>query len=53
MAVLGPCCRTWASSGCGDCGLLFAVVIKLLTVAASLVAERRLYNYYSLNASCN
>ena len=42
LAVLGLCCCAWAFSGCGEQGLLFVAVCRLLTVVASLVAEHRL-----------
>ena len=42
MAVLGLRCFTWAFSSCGERGLLFIVVCRLLTAVASLVAEHRL-----------
>ena len=41
-AVLGLCCCAWAFSSCGERGLLFVVVRRLLTVVASLVAEHGL-----------
>ena len=36
------CCR-WASSACGERGLLSAVVPRLLAAAASLLVEHRLW----------
>ena len=42
LAALGLCCCTWAFSGCGERGLLFVAVRRLLIVVASLVAEHRL-----------
>ena len=42
LAVLGLLCCTWAFSGCGECGLLLAVVLRLLVVVASLVGGCRL-----------
>ena len=42
LAVLGLCCRMRAFSSCGERGLLFAVVCRLLIVVAPLVVERRL-----------
>ena len=42
LAALGlPCC-VWAFSNCGQRGLLFIVVCRLLIAVASLVAEHRL-----------
>ena len=42
MAVLGlPCCA-WAFSSCGEQGLLFIAVHRLLTTVASLIAEHGL-----------
>ena len=47
--AVGLCCGTralcwceWAFSRCGQRGLLFTVVLRLLSVVASLVAERQL-----------
>ena len=37
-AVLGLCCCTRAFSSCGEQGLLFVVVCRLLIMVASLVA---------------
>ena len=42
LAVLGLRCCTWAFSSCGEWGLLFAAVHRLLIVVASLVAEHGL-----------
>ena len=42
LAALGLCCCTWASSRCGEQGLLFFVVRGLRIVVASLVAEHGL-----------
>ena len=42
LAALGLCCCVWASSSCGERGLLFVAVCRLLIVVASLVAEHRL-----------
>ena len=42
MAVLGLCCCAQAFSSCGEQGLLFVAVRRLLTVVASLVVEHRL-----------
>ena len=42
MAVLGLRCFTWAFSSCGERGLLFIVVRRLLIVVASLVVEQGL-----------
>ena len=42
MAALGLCCCTWAFSSCGERGLLFVVVCRLLIAVASLVAEHGL-----------
>ena len=41
LGVLGLRCCVWASSSCGERGLLF-VVVRGLIVMASLVAEHRL-----------
>ena len=38
MAALGPRCCVWAFSSCGERGLLFVAVHKLLIAVASLVA---------------
>ena len=40
--ALGLCCCTWAFSSCGERGLLFIAVHRLLIAVASLVAEHRL-----------
>ena len=37
LAALGVRCRARAFSGCGEWGLLFVAVCRLLTVVASLV----------------
>ena len=37
LAVLGLLCCAWASSSCGEWGLLFIAVHKLLIAVASLV----------------
>ena len=42
MAVLGLRCCTWAFSSCGERGLLFVAVRRLLIVVASLVVEHGL-----------
>ena len=42
LAVLGLRCCTWAFSSCGEWGLLFVAVCRLLTAVASLVAEHGL-----------
>ena len=42
MAVLGLHCCTRAFSSCGERGLLFIAVRRLLTAVASLVVEHRL-----------
>ena len=42
LAALGLCCCAQAFSSCGEQGLLFIVVRRLLTVVASLVAEHGL-----------
>ena len=42
MAELGLCCRAWAFSSCGERGLLFAAVRRLLIAVASLVVEHGL-----------
>ena len=42
MAVLGLHCCARAFSSCGEWGLLFVVVRRLLIVLASLVAEHQL-----------
>ena len=39
LAVLGLCCCARAFSSCGERGLLFVVVRRLLIAVASLVAE--------------
>ena len=42
LAALGLRCCAQAFSGCGEQGLLFIAVHRLLTAVASLVAEHRL-----------
>ena len=42
LAALGLRCCAWAFSSCGERGLLFVVVRRLLIEVASLVAEHRL-----------
>ena len=42
MAALGVCCCVWAFSSCGERGLLFVAMRRLLIAVASLVAEHRL-----------
>ena len=42
LAALGLRCCAWAFSSCGERGLLFVVVCRLLIVVASLVAEHGL-----------
>ena len=42
LAALGLHCCVWASSSCGERGLLFFAVHVLLTVVASLAAEHGL-----------
>ena len=42
LAVLGLRCCVQAFSSCGEQGLLFIVVCRLLIAVASLVAEHRL-----------
>ena len=39
LAALGLHCCKWAFSSCGEWGLLFVEVRRLLTAVASLVAE--------------
>ena len=41
-AVLGLRCCAWTFSSCGERGLLFVVVRRLLIVVASLVTEQGL-----------
>ena len=43
LAALGLHCCTRAFSSCGERGLLFVVVRRLLTVVVSLVAEHGLW----------
>ena len=42
LAVLGLHCCTWVFSSCGEWGLLFVAVHRLLIAVASLVAEHGL-----------
>ena len=42
LAALGLRCRTRVFSSCGERGLLFVAVRRLLTAVASLVAKHRL-----------
>ena len=42
LAVLGLCCCARAFSSCGEQGLLFVAVRRLLFAVASLVAEHGL-----------
>ena len=42
LAALDLCCCAWAFSSCGERGLLFVVVCRLLIAVASLVTEHRL-----------
>ena len=42
LAVLGLHCCAWAFSSCGERGLLFVAVCRVLIVTASLVAEHGL-----------
>ena len=42
LAVLGLCCCVRAFSSCGEQGLLFIVVHRLLIAVASLVVEHGL-----------
>ena len=42
LAMLGLCCYVWAFSSCGEWGLFFTAVHRLLIVVASLVVEHRL-----------
>ena len=42
LAALGLCCCTRAFSSCGERGLLFVAVSRLLIAVASLVAEHGL-----------
>ena len=41
LAALGLRCCMWAFSSCGEQGLLFTEVCRLLIAVASLVAEHR------------
>ena len=45
LAVLGLRCCARAFSSCGERGLLFVVVHRLLVAVASLVAEHRLQEH--------
>ena len=42
LAALGLCCCPWAFSSCGERGLHFVAVCRLLIAVASLVAEQGL-----------
>jgi len=42
MVALSLCYCAWASSSCGEWGLLFVAVCQLLTAVASLVVEHGL-----------
>ena len=42
LAVVGLHCCGWAFSSCGEQGLLFVAVHRLLIAVASLVEEHRL-----------
>ena len=42
LAALCLCCCAWAFSSCGERGLLFVAVHRLLIAVASLVAEHGL-----------
>ena len=42
VAALGLCCCVWTFSSCGEQGLLFVAVRRLLIVVASLVVEHGL-----------
>ena len=42
LAALGLCCCAQAFSSCGERGLLFVAMCRLLIVVASLVAEHGL-----------
>ena len=42
LAALGLCCCEWAFSSCGEWGILFVVVNRLLAAVASLVSEHGL-----------
>ena len=53
MAALGLCCSALAFSSCGELGLLFVVVRRLLIAVLSLVAEARLWGAQaSVVAAC-
>ena len=49
LVMLGLCCCVWAFSSCGEKGLLFVVVLKLLIALASFVVEHR---FYGTGLSC-
>ena len=42
LAALGLCCCAWVFSSCGELGLLFDAVHRLLIVVSSFVAEHGL-----------
>ena len=42
LAALGFCCCAWSFSSCGEWGLLFVAVRRLLIAVGSLVAEHGL-----------
>ena len=42
LIEVGLCCCTWAFSRCGERGLLFTVVLGLLTAVASLIVGHQL-----------
>ena len=52
MAALGLCCCPQAFSSCTECGLLLVAEHRLLTVAASLIAEPSLGTRASVVAPC-
>ena len=43
LAVLGLRLCAWAFSSCGEWGLLFVAVLRLLVVVASLIADKFIY----------
>ena len=45
LAALGLRCCTWAFSSCGERGLLFVAVCRLLIAVASLAAEHGLQEH--------
>ena len=47
FVALGLCCCVQAFSSCGEQGLLFIMVHRLLIVVASLVAEHRLQDVWA------